>query len=282
MNIKKIFRCFAILALIVGLTACGGDKSETNSPEQAGTQSQMPVQTPSNPDDQLAAYSGKVMETKDVSPYTYVRLLDGAGNEIWAAVPETQLEIGEQIALQDTVVMNNFSSKTLNRTFESIIFAARLVRGSGNGAVSTPADAGSSSADVAQSSGNPHGMASSSSGGSSRAIASFAGVKVEKSAAENGYTVGELFDKAAELNNRKVTVKGMVVKISPNIMGKNWIHIQDGTGDPSKNTHDLVVTSQALAEKGSIVSLEGVLAADKDFGFGYRYDVLIEDAVVVE
>ena len=282
MKIKKTALCFVILALIVGLTSCGSDTSETNVPEQAGTQGQMTVQTPPKPDDQLAAYSGKVMETKDVSPYTYVRLVDGAGKEFWAAVPETQLKIGDQIALQDTVVMTNFSSKTLNRTFESIIFAARLVRGSGNGAVTTPADAGGSSADAVQSAGNPHGMTSPSSGGSARAVVTFTGAKVEKSTAPNGYTVGELFEKAADLNNRKVTVKGMVVKISPNIMGKNWIHIQDGTGDPSKNTHDLVVTSQALAEKGSIISLEGVLAADKDFGFGYRYDVLIEDAVVVE
>jgi hypothetical protein len=242
----------------------------------------MPVQTPSTPDAQPAAYSGKVMETKDVSPYTYVRLVDGAGNEFWAAVPETQIKIGEQITLQDTVVMTNFSSKTLNRNFDSIIFAARLVRGSGNGAVPTPADAGSSSADVAQSADNPHGMTSQSSGGSSRAIASFAGVNVEKSAAENGYTVGELFDNAVKLNNQKVTVKGMVVKVSPNIMGKNWIHIQDGTGDLEKNTHDLVVTSSDVAEKGAIITIQGILAADKDFGSGYWYDVIVEDAVLMK
>lgn len=77
-------------------------------------------------------------------------------------------------------------------------------------------------------------------------------------------------------------VKGQVVNISPNIMGKNWIHIQDGTGDAAKNTHDLVVTSAVLVERGAVVSLEGVLAADKDFGFGYRYDVIIENAVVVK
>jgi len=65
-------------------------------------------------------------------------------------------------------------------------------------------------------------------------------------------------------------------------MGKNWIHIQDGTGDPTTNTHDLVVTSSAIVEKDTVISLEGVLAAGKDFGAGYRYDVLIEDAVVVE
>ena len=129
---------------------------------------------------------------------------------------------------------------------------------------------------------SPQGMTLQSSGGSTRAIVSFTGIKVEKSTAQNGYTVGELFAKAVNLNNQKVTVKGRVVKISPNIMGKNWIHIQDGTGDQTKNTHDLVVTSSAIVEKGTIVSLEGVLAAGKDFGSGYRYDVLIEDAVVVK
>ena len=127
-----------------------------------------------------------------------------------------------------------------------------------------------------------HGMTSNSSGGSTRAIVPLIGAKVEKSTAENGYTVAELFAKAANLNNQKVTVQGQVVKISRNIMGRNWIHLQDGTGDPMKNTHDLVVTSSALVEKGTVVSLEGVLAADKDFGAGYRYEVIIEQAVIVK
>jgi hypothetical protein len=280
MEIRRIACCLSSLALIAGLIACGNDISETNPSTQAGTQSQISVQTPA--DSQPAAISGKVVETQDVSPYTYVRLEDGAGHEFWAAVPKTPLAIGEQIVLKDTVVMDNFTSKTLNRTFESIIFASGLVRGSENGTVQTAEGSDGSSSDALQSGAGPHGMASPSSGGSARAVVPFTGAKVEKSTALNGYTVGELFAEAVNLNNRKVTVKGRVVKISPNIMGKNWLHIQDGTGDPAKNTHDLVVTSSAMVEKGAIVSLEGVLAADKDFGFGYRYDVLIEDAVVVE
>jgi hypothetical protein len=148
--------------------------------------------------------------------------------------------------------------------------------------VQTAGGANGSSSGAVQSEVGSHGMTSQSSGGSTRAIVSFSGVKVEKSAAQNGYTVGELFAKAVNLNEQTVTVKGRVVKISPNIMGKNWLHIQDGTGDPTTNTHDLVVTSSAIVEKGTIISLEGVLAADKDFGFGYRYDVLIEDAVIVK
>jgi len=260
--------------------ACGNDISESNPSTQADRQAQPAVQTP--PDSQLAAFSGKVLEKQDVSPYTYVRLEDGAGNQIWAAVPQTQLEIGEKVALQDGTVMTNFNSKTLNRTFETIIFAAGLVRDSDKMSVQTAGGANGGASDTVQSGSAPHGMTSQPSGGSTRAIVSFSGVNVEKSLAQNGYTVGELFAKAAELNNRKVTVKGQVVKISPNIMGKNWIHIQDGTGDPAKNTHDLVVTSSDMVEKGDIISVEGVLAADKDFGFGYRYDVLVEDAVVVK
>ena len=148
--------------------------------------------------------------------------------------------------------------------------------------VQTPGGNNGGSSGAVQSEIGPPGMTSQSSGGSTRAIVSFTGVKVEKSTAQNGYTVGELYAEAVNLNDQKVTVKGRVVKISPNIMGKNWLHIQDGTGDPTTNTHDLVVTSSAMVEKGTIISLEGVLAAGKDFGFGYRYDVLIEDAVVVK
>ena len=280
MNIRKIGCCLNSLALIAGLIACGNDISETNPSTQAGRQSQKSVQIPSDP--QLAAFSGKVMEKQDVSTYTYVRLDNGAGKQIWAAVPQTQVEIGEEVALKGGTVMTNFNSKTLNRTFESIIFASGLVRGSENKTTRTPGGANGKSAEAVQSATGPHGMTSQSSSGSSRAIVSFTGVKVEKSTAQNGYTVGELFAKAVNLNDQKVTVKGRVVKISPNIMGKNWIHIQDGTGDPTTNTHDLVVTSSAIVEKDTVISLEGILAAGKNFGSGYRYDVLIEDAVVVK
>jgi len=280
MNIRKITRCLSSLALFAGLIACGNDIPETNPSAPAGGPSQTSVQMPSDP--QPVAFSGKVVETQDVSPYTYVRLDDGAGNQIWAAVPQTQLEIGEEIALKGGSEMTNFTSKTLNRTFESIIFASGLVRGTEDQTARMPGGANGSSSGAVNSKIGPPAMASESSGGSSRAIVSFTGDKVEKSTAQNGYTVGELFAKAVNLNDQKVTVKGRVVKISPNIMGKNWLHIQDGTGDPATNTHDLVVTSSAMAEKGTIVSLEGVLAAGKDFGFGYKYDVLIEDAVVVK
>ena len=125
-----------------------------------------------------------------------------------------------------------------------------------------------------------HGLTPQTRGG--HAAVPLSNLKVEKSTAQNGYTVAELFEKAASLNNQKVNVKGQVVKVNPDIMGRNWLHIQDGTGDPAKNTHDLVVTTADIAEKGDIISIEGTLAADKDFGYGYRYNVIVEDAVLMK
>lgn len=129
----------------------------------------------------------------------------------------------------------------------------------------------------------PTGMPpSQSSGGSASAGAPFADIQVAKATAANAYTVNELFARAAELDTRRVTVRGQVVKVSLNIMNRNWVHLQDGTGDPAAKTHDLVLTTAGLVETGSVVTMEGVLAHNKDFGFGYRYDVIVEEAAVVE
>ncbi len=120
------------------------------------------------------------------------------------------------------------------------------------------------------------------SGGSLGAIAPLEDIAIEKAAAANGYTVAEIFAKAKELDGQKVQVHGKVVKFSPKIMGKNWIHLQDGTGDPMQNTHDLVATSAEIVELGSIVTLEGTLAAEKDFGAGYKYAAIVEDAAIIK
>ena len=279
MNLKKICFCCTGLVIISGLLACGNGTSKTEPAAPTEQLGRTSSQAPAAP--QSAAGSGKVMQKMDASRYTYIRLDDGAGNETWAAVPQTQLEIGEQITLTGGTVMRNFNSKALNRTFDSIIFATGVIRAAGDKNVQTPA-ATMTGSDVMRSGMPAHGLTPPSSSGSNRATVPFTDLKVEKSTAQNAYTVRELFEKAASLNKQKVTVKGQVVKVNPNIMGKNWLHIQDGTGDPAKNTHDLVVTSAAIAEKGAIVSLEGILAADKDFGSGYRYDVIVEDAVIVK
>ena len=73
-------------------------------------------------------------------------------------------------------------------------------------------------------------------------------------------------------------MRGKVVKFSPEIMGKNWIHLQDGTG--KEGTNDLTVTTKMMAKVGDTVVISGAVATDKDFGYGYKYGVIIEDADV--
>jgi hypothetical protein len=73
-----------------------------------------------------------------------------------------------------------------------------------------------------------------------------------------------------------------VVKINTGIMGKNWVHIQDGTGDPKEGAHNLVATSQDEPAVGDVVTVTGTLARDRDFGGGYRYTAIIEDAKITK
>ena len=97
-------------------------------------------------------------------------------------------------------------------------------------------------------------------------------------AAKDVVKVEEVFAKKDTLNGRKITVKGEVVKFNSGIMGKNWVHIRDGSGKPG--TNDLTATTQDTVNIGDKVIVTGTLAVGKDFGGGYMYDAIIEDASI--
>ena len=107
-------------------------------------------------------------------------------------------------------------------------------------------------------------------------------MSIPKATGANAYTVAELFAQKGKLNKKKVVVKGKVVKVSQGIMKRNWIHLQDGTGSADKKNHDLVVTTQAVPTDGQIITITGTLLKDKDFGAGYKYDVIIDNAEIVK
>jgi len=283
----RILISIAATLMLVFVSGCKADneqanKSASNQPVvvstggQQGAPAQMPPQQPT--------LEGKIVETMDASGYTYVNLENAAGNT-WAAMPQTKVEVGQEIALSGGMPMTNFESKTLGRTFDTIIFSGGIVKQGGAAAPGTTAslppghesfsDAmqGEAGAATPQSMGTP-------SGGSTAAVTAAEDVKVEKAEGENAYSVGEIFAKRQDLDKQKVLIRAKVVKVSPMIMGKNWLHLQDGTGDAASKTHDLVVTTMAEAEKGAVVVIEGTVAADKDFGSGYRYDVIVEDAAI--
>jgi hypothetical protein len=235
-----------------------------------------------------APITGTVLETMSGAGYTYVQL-DTADGPVWAALPESTVTVGESLALQPGLVMKDFHSTTFDRTFSAIVFSPGRASGEAAPAAApdqpqpapTAADDPFAAA-VAAERGSPQPAAVPQSGGSSAAIAPFAEVEVAKASGENGYRVGDVFAKAQQLDGTTIRVRGTVVKYNANIMGRNWVHLQDGSGDPLNNTHDLVVTTSQELTQDQVVTLEGTVAVNRDFGAGYTYGVLVEQAVVVD
>ena len=206
-----------------------------------------------------SSLSGKVLETMNSGGYTYVRL-EKKGKKTWVAIPEMKVSVGQQISLQSGMEMVNFTSKSLGRTFESIIFSG----GPASGAPS----AGSSE------------KAGKKAAGSKTTAPPAKDVKVAKATGPDAYTIGEIYEKRTALHEKTAVVKGKVVKVSAGIMGKNWLHLQDGTGDPKQGTNDLVATSDEIASLGDVITVKGTVFKDKDFGAGYKYSVIMEKASI--
>jgi hypothetical protein len=99
-------------------------------------------------------------------------------------------------------------------------------------------------------------------------------------AAPGGLTVADVWAKRDALAGKTVTVRARVVKANYEIMGVNWYHLQDGSGTEKDSTNDLTITSDAQAKVGDVVTISGTLVTKKDFGAGYAYDVIVEQASI--
>jgi hypothetical protein len=208
--------------------------------------------------------AGKVLQTMNASGYSYIYIEQADGSKKWVAVTQTGVKVGDQVVFKPGMEMGRFESKALNRSFDSIIFSEGVLSGASNAPVTDP--------------GKNEGVSPGSQGTIKDKAAK---ISVPKATGPNAITVGEAFSKSAKLNNKKVVIHGQVVKFSSGIMGKNWIHIQDGTGSEKKKTHNLVCTSKSdIADVGDVVTITGTLIKDRDFGSGYKYPVIIEDAKI--
>ena len=239
------------------------------------------------------ALTGTVRETMNAAGYTYLQV-DSAAGPVWVAIPEGTVTKGQQVTCLPGMVMENFAFKTLGRTFPTIVFSPGLQPAAAQAAAPVPVPAaaggdkaaGDFSAALQAEAAAPAGGGANGaelkgeSGGSLGAVVPSADVNVHKATGENSRSVGECFAQAKELDGKKVRVRGKVMKVSRLIMGKNWLHLQDGTGNPMQNRHDLVVTTLDEPKEGEVVTIEGVLAANRDFGAGYKYEVIVEDARV--
>ena len=184
--------------------------------------------------------SGTIKSTLAAGGYSYFYIQD-ADSSYWIAVTQLNAREGDQIIFTGQMWMKDFQSRKLGMTFPSILFA-------GNASVVTTHQ---SSEQVI----NP--------------------VVTQRS--EGQISILELKRDATSLAGTRVIIGGQAIKVMPNIMGKTWIHLKDGDTDSSK----IVITTNATnISVGSAVTVTGVVSVDKDFGMGYFYPVIIEDAEV--
>ena len=242
--------CAMRIPLLIGLllaASCGRDNPVRSTAEPVAKPVTAPAPTPPAPASTTEGdVSGTVVETMDASTYTYA-LLEKDGKKFWVAGPQTKLAIGTVIGPVQGSPMPGFHSDTLKRTFDQIYFISAFPIAGG-----APA--------------NPH----------TTAPAAAAVEKIEP--VQGGTTVAKIFEDKAALAGKPVVLRGKVVKVNNGILGRNWVHLQDGTG--AAGTNDLMVTTNATATVGDVVVVRGKVAVDQDFGGGYRYAVLVEDATL--
>lgn len=193
---------------------------------------------------------GEVLESKDVESYTYLRLRTAQG-DVWAAVQRAPVKNGSKVTVFRPAEMHDFYSEGLHRKFDVIYF----------GVVGVEAKEGAAS---------PH----AATGAANQPVTE----PVAKAAGADAKTVAEIVGGREKLRDQKVTVRARVDRVSANVMGKNWVHLRDGSGTPADGNYDVVATSTELPKVGSIVVARGTVRTDVEVGAGHAFRVLVEDA----
>ena len=230
---------FVVLAILVGFSGC----VKKNKVPTA--------QNVANP----SMHEVKVEEVIQASAYTYLKVSEN-GTENWIAVNRQEAAVGEIYYYDQALEMQNFHSKDLDRTFETVYFVQEI-----------------SKEPISAKLENPHGNTMGK-----VTVTPKEGISVAP--AEDGLTIAKLYSNKSDYNGKKIKMKGQVVKVNEEVMGKNWIHIQDGTKDGEN--FDLTVTTLDKAALDEVVTFEGTISLNKDFGYGYSYDLIMEDAKLVK
>lgn len=198
-------------------------------------------------------FRGTVAETMNTGGYTYV-FLENEQEKIWIAGPETAVQVGDIVQATEGMPMSNFTSNTLNRTFDVVYFSGSLQN------LTSPAPATARAPAPA------------------KADPVVADIEVDE--LEPGQNIAYVYANRDALAGQVISLRGKVVKVNENILGMNFIHIQDGSGDAADRNNDLTITSKASTDVGETIVVTGTVILDKDFGAGYSFPILLEDAAI--
>lgn len=255
----KIFKLIFIFGIAIYMSSCDRGPKVISSPvspasssgqestgifsENANAQSSSPAQVSND------VHTVKVLEVLPTSKYVYLRV-EEKGEEFWIATSKKEVVVGETYFYKNGILKTNFESKEHNRVFDKVYLVANIVpanHGAEQGVTWTPTQEKTDS-DSSQ--------------------------KIE---IEGSIKISELVNNKYKYNGKEVQISGKCAKLNPNIMGRNWIHLKDGSMDE----FDLVVTSDVAVPEGHIVTMKGTVVLDKDFGAGYKYNLIIENGEIV-
>ncbi len=235
----------------------GGAKSETST--GTGVFSGMTADTlapKSNPSMPGVAgvHTVVVEEVLPTEKYVYLRVKEGT-DEFWVATGKQEVEVGQTYFYKDGLLKTNFVSKEYNRTFDKVYLVGKIVpanhAGGGMNESAIPKVAGA---------GTP---------------VAGTGKIVRK---EGSMKIADLVANPKKYEGKVVQITGKCTKLNANIMGRNWMHLQDG----SKDDYDLVVTSDVAVPEGHVVTMKAKVALNIDFGAGYKYDIILQEGEIVK
>jgi len=191
----------------------------------------------------------EVLEVLPTSKYVYLRV-DEKGEEFWIATSKKEVNVGEKYFYKNGILKTNFESKEHNRVFDKVYLVANIVAAN-------------------------HGAEQTTTMSQVKEKASIETTPIQQ--VEGSIKISELVNNKAKYKGKEVQITGKCTKLNPNIMGRNWIHLKDGSMDE----FDLVITSDQPVPEGHVVTMKGIVILDKDFGAGYKYDLIIEMGEIV-
>ena len=213
-----------------------------------------PIDNPGISTDTDGMHNVKAIEVLQATKYVYVKVKEGDA-EYWIATTKQEVNVNENYFYRGGLLKTNFESKEHNRIFDRIYLVSRII----------PTDHGSQ--------GN---MANNES--EIDITASDENKSIDLIKMEGSITIKELLDNLAKYDGQVVQISARCVKVNPNIMGRNWVHLEDGT----QGNFDMVATTDIPIPEGNVVTLKGTINLDVDFGAGYRYEVIMEEATVLK
>jgi hypothetical protein len=258
LNILAVFIALFLFSCDSGPKVIQSDTAKTSAASAGSDPNSIPAFNEVPPLKETASSEHKVIvdEVLNTEKYSYLKVTEN-DEQFWVAISKRDVTIGDTYYYKGGLLKKNFFSKEFNRVFETVYLVSNIWKKPEGGA-------GGSALDEALAKGH----------GAGHPTPNLKPENIEH--AEGSIKLSELMSNKAKYANQLIKITGKVVKVNPMIMNRNWLHIQDGSGEEL----DLTVTTSENVPLGAVVTLEGTIALDKDFGAGYRYDIIMEGAVL--